>query len=142
MRIFGVLFISSLYFLCFAQPVSATQEVFFGCQQGFQYESKKDAARCIKQQKLSFRPPIACSNNKSGKAIYRLAVDKVGIKDQCILDDKKALNSIKLNAVREPKSSFSPLCKTGYKLKELRGKDACGRRNPEIIEPPSKKVSR
>lgn len=115
--------------------LAAKKEVFFTCDNGFQYESKKDASRCIKQKKLSYRAPLACGGKKASNGQYRLVIDKKGAKDLCVLNNK-ALKA------RQSKTNFPPSCQAGYKLHSRRGKDACGKGNAEQIKPPSKKVSR
>lgn len=125
--------------------VAAKKETFFGCERGFQYESKKNAARCIKQQKQTFRPPLKCQHKRKGKANFRLVVDSEGIRDQCEavvansgLTNKKLANT----PGKRPEMQFPPMCMSGYKLQARKGKDACAKGSAEQIKPPTKKVTR
>ncbi|MBV1910754.1 MAG: hypothetical protein KUG78_15735 [Kangiellaceae bacterium] len=131
-------------------PAHAKKEPFFGCNTGYQYEAKKDAARCVKQRKISFKPPLACNhrsntNKLNRKATYRLAVDYKGSQDFCVVDTepKKVASKLKKNLLKHSmNATFIPLCEKGYRLKSKRGKDACSRTNRQEIKPPTTKVSR
>jgi len=134
-----------LLVLSFETNAAVNKEVFFGCEKGFQYETKKDAARCIKQKKLSFRPPLACSLKGRAKKLYRLMVDYRELKDLCVVvasETKTPLVKRRSGVVVDTSASFVPRCQTGYQLKSRRGRDACTKGDPELIKPPSKRVSR
>jgi len=134
----------------------ANNEVFYACESGYQFETKKKAARCIKQQRLTFRSPESCANNNSVKFNYVLAIDKLGHQDRCIVnlsgdsrvDPQNKIASSSNNktpdrSAREPThKSFIPQCQKGYKLQIKRGKDTCNKQNQEVILAPNKKVSR
>lgn len=129
----------------FSAPAAAKKETFFGCESGFQYESKKNAARCIKQQKLTFRPPLKCQHKLKDKVNLRLVVDSDGVKDRCeVVIIQPGLINSKASSPRGKRheTEFPPKCMAGYKLQVRKGKDACAKGNAEQIRPPTKKVAR
>jgi hypothetical protein len=131
--------------LAYSTQVAANKETFFGCESGFQYESKKNAARCIKQQKQTFRPPLKCQHKRMGMAKLRLVVDSDGIRDRCELVRSPpglASNKSANHRGKRLELQFPPRCMTGYKLQARKGKDACAKGNVEQIKPPTKKVTR
>ncbi len=128
---------------------NAKGETFFSCKNGFQFETKQQAARCIQQQRLTFQEPHGCN-----KKMFQLKVDFRGTKDMCV---GRANNNLKqeqfikpITGGPKPRSaaknvqtiSFSPKCSVGFKLQIRKGKDACAKGQPEKIAPPSKKVTR
>jgi len=136
--------------------VRANSEVFYACETGYQFETKKKAARCIKQQRLTFRSPESCANNNSVKFNYVLAIDKLGQQDRCIVNlssgggvdtqrktaSSSTNNDLDRSGSRLTRKSFTPQCQKGYKLQIKRGKDTCSKQNLEVIQAPNKKVSR
>lgn len=118
-------YLACCFYLLIAEPVYSKKVDFFSCQSGFQFETKKGAARCIKQQRLSYRAPEPCKM----KGNFKLSVDKKKFKDLCVATALKI-------------KSFSPVCPRGFKLQTKRGKDSCAKTQAEIIKPPSKKVKR
>ena len=117
--------------------VSAKTDTYYSCQNGFQFESKKDAARCIKQETRRFRSPIGCSNDRIKHKGYVLNVGRKGKQDKCVLKKSISINKPALQA-----KEFSPLCPKDYKLKIKLGNDSCATSTPEFIQAPSKKVKR
>ncbi len=137
--------ILGILLLTLSARVAAKQETFFGCESGFQYESKKNAARCIKQQKQTFRPPLKCQRLRKGKGNLRLVVDSDGLKDRCEVVDTQISATAKATSKARGKRhelQLSPPCMAGYKLHVRKGKDACAKGNAEQIKPPTKKVTR
>ncbi len=128
------------------------KETYFSCKNGYQFESKKTAARCIKQRRLSFRPLSECSNKSTPNRRFKLEIDRNGVQDRCVVDkgvSKKSSNKmptkgkgINLNFLSTDFSlTFIPSCPTGYVLRSKRGKDSCSRGNPETITAPTRKVT-
>lgn len=128
------------------------KEEFYSCQNGFQFETKKNSARCIKQERQSFRPPKPCPTRGVKFRSYKLLIDSNGKSDLCA-KHASLLNKSKPNNpqrdIGPPKhatrakvadSSFRPLCPTGFELKVKPGKDICVRSNAKAIKPPNKKV--
>ncbi len=123
--------------------VKAQKETFFGCERGYQFETKKKAARCIKQQKLTFRPPLKCNHKKANRLNWRLVVDSDGVRDLCevVGSDKDTAARKSIPRSKRDSLKVAPQCMVGYQLKARRGKDACAKGNAEQIKPPSNKVS-
>ena len=135
--------VNCILLMVFSPYVSAKKETFFGCDRGFQYETKKDAARCIKQQKQSFRPPLKCLNKQNRTMKLRLVVDSDGVNDLCeaVTENRKLANKKPLQlSGKRPELQFAPSCTAGYKLQTKKGKDVCAKGNAEQIKPPTKKV--
>jgi len=132
-----------------ASQAKTKKETYFACQNGYQFETKKSAARCIKQGRLSIRAPESCGK-KSGK--YRgfvLSIDLMAQKDMCVgskkmtkFDSKRQMGSQINDLSMKKLKSFSPLCPLGFKLNIKKGKDVCERDKAETIKPPNKKVTR
>lgn len=124
---------SLFYLLLVTNTVYAEKETYFACDKGFKFETKKNAVRCIKQQRLTYRPPEGCEKSKktvlnTSKPPEGLLIDKIGQKDMCVLSSNK--------------KPFPPKCQNGYKLQVRKGKDVCGKGKPEVILPATKKVFR
>ena len=124
---------------------ASEKEVYYGCEAGFLYETKKDAAHCIKQEKFLYQPPIACKINKANNLQYKLEVDKVGLNDQSVQQD----NDVKPNQLlarknrkNTVKNSYDLICLSGYLLAVRKGKDVCTKVRAEEIKPPNKKIIR
>jgi hypothetical protein len=139
------------YSLTGANNAYAKKETFYACKNGFQFETKQQAARCIKQQRLSFQTPQKC--NKRGK-LFKLKIDYRGQRDMCIAEKNINLkNEMKLklkSATPRARSasansqaiSFAPRCGVGFQLQVRQGKDACSKGKPELVVPPSQQVTR
>ncbi len=110
--------------------ISAEQETYFTCKNGFQFETKKKAARCIKQERLIYQAPQACSKHNNKQSRYKLVLDKKGVKDMCMpqVSGKATPRALK--------------CPTGFSLQVRKGKDACAKGNPQLIKPVDKKTKR
>jgi hypothetical protein len=141
---------SKLVLLCIISlalkvPAAAKKQVYFGCEAGFLYESKKDAAHCIKQEKFIYQPPIACKMSRNTNLQYKLVIDKIGQNDQCVLQSL-AVKSNQLfrnkNIKNTAQNSYNLKCSPGYLLAVRKGKDACTKVRAEVIKPPNKKIRR
>ncbi len=141
----------SLYLLVGTNNLMAKKETYYGCKNGFQFESKQQAARCIKQQRLSFQAPQQC--RKNGK-FFQLKIDYRGKQDMCVTEKGVNLkNEMKIKPkpgapkAKTPRLnnkvvSFAPKCAIGFQIQIRKGKDACSKRKPEQVVAPSKKVTR
>ena len=85
---------------------NANSKIFYACETGYQFETKKKAARCIKQERLTFRSPESCANNNSVKVNYVLAVDKMGQQDRCIAKLPKVSNKLPGVSVKGAKNEI------------------------------------
>lgn len=154
-----LLLVCALQFIFLACSINANNQTYFACKTGFQFETNKNAARCIQQKRLTYRSPLACDQLGDKKAKFILAIDKIGQKDMCVTypsitsqrlaKHRSIENGLKLTPdptrqvnAGQRLSSFSPKCQNGFKLQARQGKDACGKANPELILPPSKEVRR
>ena len=128
------------------------KETYFSCKNGYQFESKKTAARCIKQGRLSFRPLNTCNKKGRPSRKFKLQIDRNGIQDRCVIDtgvSKKNAQKIPIKGNKTNLSSLSidttlifiPSCPSGYFLKSKRGKDNCRRGDLESITAPTRKVT-
>ncbi len=122
---------------------------FFSCDQGYVFESKQDAARCIHQKRVAFKNPEPCTKGSKAQNIFRLQVDKLGNKDLCtgqlssnIIHSISGREGKARSAKIKMRNPFQPKCASGYRLQIRRGRDACKKTNAEIIRPPLKRVRR
>jgi len=123
--------------LSFAKQPS--KQIYFGCEQNYQFETRNNTARCIQEERLSYKPPQSCASLGRIFSNHRLMVDQLGFKDLCVLSIHR-LNTT-ANAPIQPQSkSVMPKCSMGYKLLNQRGKDTCVLKKPEVIKAPSRRI--
>jgi len=147
-----LLLVCSTLLLPQSSQAKSKKETYFSCKNGYQFETKKTAARCIKQRRLSFRPLSECSNKSTPNRKFKLEIDRNGVQDRCVIDMEVSKNSKKHRSMKSKGTklnlrsrdfylTFIPSCPTGYVLKSKRGKDNCSRGNPETITAPTRKVT-
>ena len=133
-------FFSKLGIFFLSLSVYANNDIFFSCKAGFEFESNRQAARCIKQQRFIYRSPLGCSSDRmeqvdTNKNSFKLVTDHQGNADLCVAIKDAPTN---LNAM----TSFSPFCPKEFKLQIKRGKDSCTKSTPETILAPTQPVKR
>lgn len=118
----------------FVEPISivaaGSDNTYYACTQGYKFESKSKAARCVKEKRTSHRPPLSCSNDNQ----LVLTVDHMGKKDICTIRKSgigNSSNKLKLS---------SPKCPSNYTILARKGKDSCVREYPQSIIAPRKKI--
>jgi len=119
---------------------SRPSNIYFECKQGFKFEVKNKAARCIKPKKFNYRPPLNCPRNVA-QARMKLAIDQIELKDLCVLKAKNSESQSTLPVNKRPASKarqrydIPPKCQKGYILKIRRGKDVCQSVQSERVIP-------
>lgn len=113
-------------------PASAEAVVqerqFFRCDSGFTFETRNNAARCIKPASVETRPLENCPHI-GGVGLFP-AVDRSGLRDMCA-----GTNPV------TGEVSVERACPGGYNKRIVRGPDRCERPLPAQVRAPSVSVN-